>query len=138
MPRRPGGLPSAVLDRGDVELELDLVRHHDAAGLERSVPGQAPVLAADGGLAFETDPNVAVGVLGRAGVFEAHADRPGDALDGQVTGDRPLVVALTFNRGGDERDLGVLPAVEEVPRAEVVVALLLASGDAVRDDRDRD
>ena len=50
---------SGVADRGDVELELDLVGDEDAAGLERGVPGEAPVLAVDGGLALEADADVA-------------------------------------------------------------------------------
>jgi hypothetical protein len=33
----------AVLDRGDLELERDLVAHEDAAGLKSRVPRDAPV-----------------------------------------------------------------------------------------------
>src|SRR5262245_17486665 len=50
---------SGVADRGDVELELDLLGDEDAAGLERGVPGQAPVLAVDGRAALEADAQVA-------------------------------------------------------------------------------
>ena len=82
---------SGVLDRGDVELELDLLGDEDAAGLERGVPGQAPVLAVEGGRALEADAQVAEGVLGRAGLLEGDGDGLGDALDGQVAGDRPVV-----------------------------------------------
>jgi hypothetical protein len=34
---------SGVLDRGDLEVEDDLVADQDAAGLERGVPGDAVV-----------------------------------------------------------------------------------------------
>src|SRR5689334_447608 len=56
----------SLLDGGDVELELDLVRHQEATGLEGGVPGQAPVLAGDGGVALEADPEVAERVAGGA------------------------------------------------------------------------
>ena len=50
-----GEAGSGVADRRDVELELDLVGDQHAAGLERGVPGHAPVLAVDGGAALEAD-----------------------------------------------------------------------------------
>src|SRR3954454_23399142 len=100
-------------DGGDVELELDLVRHQEATGLERGVPGQAPLLAVEGGAALEAEAGVAERVLGRAGQLEVDRDRLGDVLDGQVAGDRP-VVAVAGDLGGDEGDLGVGLDVEEV------------------------
>src|SRR5690606_3929724 len=42
---------SALLDRRDVELEGHLLADEDPAGLERRVPGEAPVLAVDLGRA---------------------------------------------------------------------------------------
>src|SRR6188472_3238029 len=72
----------SLLDGGDVEVELDLVRHQEATGLEGGVPGQAPVLAGEGGLTLEADPQVAERVAGGAGGLELHGDRLGDALDG--------------------------------------------------------
>src|SRR3954468_4381455 len=42
------GVVSGVLDRRDLELQDDLVADQDAAGLQRGVPGDAVVLAADG------------------------------------------------------------------------------------------
>src|SRR5690349_1060632 len=81
---------SGVLDRGDVELELDLLGDEDAAGLESGVPGQAPVLAVDGDGALEADPDVAERVLGGAGLLERDGHGLGDTLDGQVAGDRPV------------------------------------------------
>src|SRR5437763_1172714 len=49
----------SALDRGDLELEGDLVADQDAAGLERGVPGDAPVLAVHDDAALEADPAVA-------------------------------------------------------------------------------
>ena len=43
---RTGG--SGVLDRGDFELQDDLLADQDATGLQRGVPGDAVVLAVDG------------------------------------------------------------------------------------------
>src|SRR6478752_789965 len=62
--RRPHVRPvgrdgSGVADRRDVELELDLLRDQHAAGLERGVPAQAPVLAVDAGATLEADAQVA-------------------------------------------------------------------------------
>src|SRR5437660_914786 len=65
-PQRVSGSPagrSGVLDRGDLELEDDLVADQDAAGLQRGVPGDAVVLAADGDRAVEADALVAERVL---------------------------------------------------------------------------
>ena len=87
--RRLGRIGSGALDRADVEVQLDPLGDEHAAGLERGVPGQAPVLAVDGGAALEADAQVAEGVTGRAGLLELDRDRLGDALDGQVAGDDP-------------------------------------------------
>ena len=69
-----GADSSGALDRRDVELELDLLGDEDAAGLERGVEGQAPVLAVDAGPALEADPEVAERVARRAGGLEADRD----------------------------------------------------------------
>src|SRR6187402_2676810 len=100
--RRPhrGAVGSGVADRRDVELELDLLGDEDAAGLERGVPGQAPVLAVDAGAALEADAQVAERVAGRAVGLELDRDRLGLALDREVAGDDPVVaVALDLGRG---------------------------------------
>src|SRR4051812_12072550 len=120
---RPGqGWCSGVADRRDVELELDLVGDEDAAGLERGVPGQAPVLAVQRGAALEADPQVAEGVARRAGGLEDDREGLGLALDRQVAGDDP-VVAVAGDRGGDEGDLLVVVCVEEVLGAQVRVTV---------------
>src|SRR6478735_8938189 len=116
-------------DGGDVELELDLVRHQQAAGLERGVPGQAPVLAVEDGLALEADAEVAERVAGGAVLLELDRDRLGDVLDGQVAGDGP-VAAVAGDVGGDEGDLGVRRDVEEVGALQVAVAVGDAGVDA--------
>src|SRR3712207_8118026 len=46
---------SGLLDRGDLEDELDLVGDEEAAGLDGGVPDQAPVLAVQGAGALEAD-----------------------------------------------------------------------------------
>src|SRR6476469_7338696 len=80
---------SGALAGRDVELQLDLLGDQHAAGLERGVPGQVPVLAVDRGRTLEADAQVAEGVTRRAGGLELEGDRLRDALDGQVAGDQP-------------------------------------------------
>src|SRR3546814_16771381 len=65
---------SGVLDGRDVELELDLLGDEHATGLERGVPGEAPVLAVDGDLALEAHADVAERGLGGAGELEGKRD----------------------------------------------------------------
>ena len=51
-----GGRWLGALDRGDLELERDLLAHQDAARLEAGVEVDAPVLAVDDGRALEAAP----------------------------------------------------------------------------------
>src|SRR5687768_3568865 len=127
---------SGCLDRGDLELERDLVADQDAAGLERGVPGDAPVLAVDDDRALEADALVAERVGGRALEGEVDRDGAGDALDGEVALDPHHVVAHQRDGGRREGDLRVGGDVEEVVAAQVAVALLVAGVDAVDLDRD--
>src|SRR6478672_10520363 len=129
---------SGVLDGRDVELELDLLADEHAAGLERGVPGQAPVLAVDGGRALEADAQVAEGVTGRAGGLELDGDRLGDALHGQVAGDQPGGGVLALDLGRDEGDLLVVVGVEEVGGLQVAVAVGDTGVDAGGLDGQRD
>jgi len=71
---------SGAADRGDVELELDALGDEHTAGLERGVPGEAPLLAVDGCGALEADPEIAEGVARRAGLLELDRDGLGGAL----------------------------------------------------------
>src|SRR4051812_8654189 len=84
---------SGVLDRRDVEVQLDLVGDQDAAGLQRGVPGEAPLGTQDLRLALEADALVAEGVLGRTVELQVDAERLGGAEDRQVAGDPVLVAA---------------------------------------------
>src|SRR3954447_21370886 len=125
------GAASGGLDGRDLELERDLLAHQHAAGLQRGVPGDAPVLAVDGDAALEADPVVAERVLG--GALELQRDGHGlrDVLDGQVAGDLEVGAAVVLDGGRDEPDLGVVLDVEEVVGAQVPVALSVAGVDAV-------
>src|SRR5438128_6894297 len=51
------------LDHLDFEREPDLFAHEEAAGLERDVPGQAPVLAVDARVRAETRVHAARRIL---------------------------------------------------------------------------
>src|SRR3954452_11296369 len=86
-PQPAGSRPAArsgVLDREDLDLEDALFADEDAAGLERGVPGDAVVLAADGDRAVEADALVAERVLRGALEREWDGDRLRHVLDGQV------------------------------------------------------
>src|SRR5664280_1606156 len=128
---------SGVLDRGDLELEDDLVADEHTAGLQRGVPGDPVVLAADGDRAFEANAGVAERVARGALGGERDRDRVRDALDGQVAGELERGVVDLARAGGDERDLRVVVHREEVVAAQVLVALRVAGVDAGGLDRDR-
>ncbi|GAA3082170.1 hypothetical protein GCM10020254_28190 [Streptomyces goshikiensis] len=119
----PGPRPSGLLDRRDVEGQLHLVADHHAAGLQRGVPGQAPVGAQDLGGALEADALVAVDVGGGAVEFQVDGERPRDALDRQVTGDAVRVAAQLVRPGGAEAHQREGLGVEEVAAAQVGVAV---------------
>src|SRR3954467_9516718 len=72
------------LDGRDLELERHLLADQDPAGLQRGVPLHAPVPPVHARRPLEPQPDVAVGVLGGAGVLEVDADRLGRPLDGEV------------------------------------------------------
>src|SRR4051794_29900003 len=127
---------SGGLDRRDLELQGDLVADQDAAGLERGVPGDAPVLAVDDQRTLEADALVAERVDRRALEGEVHGHRAADALDREVAGDADEVVRDGGDGGGDERDLRVVGDVEEVVAAQVAVTLFVAGVDAVDLDHD--
>src|SRR5690606_17982412 len=128
---------SVGLDGRDLELQHDLVADQHAAGLQRGVPGDAELLAADRGAALEADPLVAERVQCRALEGQRNGHLLGDALDGQVTGDVESVLTGLLDLGGGEGDLRVLVQLQEVTAAQVGVTIGVARVDAVGLDRHR-
>src|SRR5690606_1152708 len=120
-PRVTDGRPGPTAERGsgllgdgaDVELDLDLVAHQEAAGLQRGVPGQAEVLAVDLELGLEARPVVAERVLRGAGELGLQLHALGDAVDRQVARDDVVVAVRAHTRGGEGpgRLLAGVPAV---------------------------
>ena len=106
----------------------DLVADEHAAGLERRVPLDAEVLAVDRAGRREPGLGVAPRVLADAAELEVERDRPGDALDRQVAV-QLVVAAGGLDAGRAERHRRVVLDVEEVVRAQVVVAALVAGVD---------
>ena len=89
-------------------------------------------ISADGG---EGDHGLAL-LHGRAlaQVLEVELHRLGDATDGEVGGELPLAVGHLLEPGALQGDGGVVLGVEEVVRAQVVVAHRLVGVDAGRLD----
>src|SRR3954454_1666908 len=103
--RWPAPVPvSGVLDRGDLELQEDLVADQDAAGLQRGVPGDAVVLAVDAHRALEPGAQVAERVGREALELERDGNRLTDALDGQVAGELEAGGPGRGHAGRDEGD----------------------------------
>src|SRR5690606_35132844 len=97
----------------DLEVDLHLVAHQHAAGLERRVPGQAEVLPGDLGAGGEADARGAERV-GRGTVeLRGELDAARGAADRQVAGD-DVVLAVLADVGGDEGPLRVRLDLEEV------------------------
>src|SRR5690606_34970579 len=113
---RGGAAPSGsgVADRRDVEVQLDLVGDQEATGLQRGVPGQAPVGAQDLRLALEADALVAERVRGGTVVLDVDGQRPRGAEDGQVARDAVLAVVGRLDLGGPEGHRRELVRLEEV------------------------
>src|SRR4051795_6737180 len=122
----------------DVELELDLLAHEDAALVERDVEVQAPVAAVDRRLALEAGPEVAPRVIGGAGQLEVDGDGIGLAVDREVADQGVDVVVRLLDLGRGELDGRVDLDVEEVGAAQVRVTVLVARVHAVRVDRQMD
>src|SRR5215216_2946561 len=139
--RTPGGrrcfvCSSVLLDGLDLELEADLLAHQDTAALERGVPGEAEVLAVDLGAGREAGPAAAPRVGRPTVVLDVESDRPGDAVDGQVAGEREVTGRAPLDPVAPELDLRVALDVEEVGRAQVLIPLRVAALDAGGVDRD--
>src|SRR5205085_4136481 len=119
----------------DLDGELDLVADHDAAGLHRHGDVDAEVAAVDLGGGGEAGPGVAPGVAAGAVELQVEVHRPGHAVEGELTLDQ-VAVALGTDRGGDVLRLRVLLDLEEVGRAQVVVAAGVTGVDRVGVDAD--
>src|SRR5690606_15643426 len=121
---------SGRLDGRHLELERHLLADEHTTGLQRRVPLDVEVLAVDRDRAFEAHPDVAERVGRHAFIGEVDADRLGDVLDGQVTGEPVGRLVQLLDAGGDEGDLRILLDVQEVVGAQVFVTLLVARVDA--------
>src|SRR4029450_10863361 len=123
----------ALLDGGDVELQLDLLAHQQVAAAERLVEGHVPVAAVELAGDLERDALVAprVGLL--ALYLGGERDRLGDAVHRQVAGDLERVLVDLLDGGRLESELRVLLDAEEVGRAQVLVTPGVAGvdGDAL-------
>ncbi len=122
-----------------LELDADghLVAEHRAALVEGAVPGDAVVLAVDGEGGGEAG-LLAAAVGHGAEQLDGHGDALGDAVDGEVTGERHLGRRLALHRDALEGERRVLGDVEEVGRTQVLVALGRVGVDARRLHRDLD
>src|SRR6476646_3856208 len=106
--RRPGRSALrrrlALAARLDVDLDLELVAEGEAAGVERHVEGDAPVLAVEAAGRLEADDLGALHVLAPAGHLDVERDRVADAAHGQVAGHLRPIGALELDPRALERD----------------------------------
>src|SRR3954468_8235154 len=129
-----GGPSSGGAQHGlDLELDGDLVTDDDAAAVHRHVDVHAELLAGDVGLAGEAGAGAAVGVRTEPVELQVQHDGLGDALDGQVALDLP-VLTVVAHRGRAEGHHRVVADVEEVRGLDVRVPLLLPGVDRVHVD----
>src|ERR671918_1127664 len=113
----------------EVDLELDLLAHQDAAGVERHIPVEAPVAAIDRARQRATDFAVAGGIDAVAAVLVVELDLVGDALDREI-GDDLVAISLLSDLLGLEDYRGVVLDIEEIRAPEVLVAIDAAGVDA--------
>ena len=122
---------------GHVDGQLDVLAHEPATLLEGDVPGQAPGFAVDAGAQLEAGVAAAFHV-GHQTVVAAHeGDRPSDVADGHVRVDL-VGVTVGLDAGEHRHDLRELLGIEEVRRAQMLVALLRARRDAGHAEADLD
>src|SRR5687767_8898843 len=104
METRPNGL--RLLEQLDVDLDLDVFADHHAAGLERSVVGEAEVFAidraADGRARTYAAPRI---FERRRRSFDRQRDGFGHAFERQVTGNFVTIFAVLRDLGRLERHL---------------------------------
>src|SRR5207249_8287911 len=70
--------------RLDLDLEVDLLAHQEAARLDRHVPGHPPVLAIDRRLRRRGEHRLPLHVRPPPEELPREGDRPGDVLDREV------------------------------------------------------
>src|SRR5579864_1234706 len=130
--------PSVDAEGRDVEDELDGVTHEHTAGLEHAIPDEAVVRALELSTQRERDP-LTVAVDDGAAHLSVEQDRSGDALDGELSGEREMpAVAVELDLRGVEGDLRVALDVEEVGRAQMGVSLRVKGLEAFDVDRSDD
>src|SRR5918996_4145488 len=120
---------SFALSELEVDLELDLLAHQDAAGVERHIPVEAPVAAIDRARQRATDLAIAGGIDAPAAVLVVELDLVGDALDGEIADDLVAVSPLSDLLGLEDHR-GVVLDIEEIRAPEVLVAIDAAGVDA--------
>src|SRR2546423_5574165 len=81
---------SGLADGLALDLDLDLLADHDAAGLQRDVPGHAESLPVDLGRGAEPEHVVPVRAAAHALQLDLEVDGHRDVLDGQLTGQHEL------------------------------------------------
>src|SRR3954467_15897578 len=109
-----GRTVSVLADGLALNLDLDLLADHHAAGLEDHVVGQAPVLAVDLGLRAEAEHSLAIRAGGRALELDDQLDRLGDAFDGELAVEDELGAGVRLDAGAAELERRVLLRLEEV------------------------
>jgi hypothetical protein len=118
-------VPAQALSASISSTIFTLSATDEATGLERDVPLQAEVLAADLGLRGEARLRIVPRVDRDAVELELEVDLLGDALDGEV-GVQHVAAAGGLDARADEGPRGVVLDVEEVAAAQVAVAALVA------------
>src|SRR5450756_1355583 len=124
-----GGGPSSVRlkHRLDLDAELDLLADQPATGLERLVPGEAPVLAVDLRLGGKESALTAEWVAHLPVVLGLQRDGPGDSTDREIAADPPVVAVVVLHTRARERQLRIRVDLEEVRAAQMIVCLLYTS-----------
>src|SRR5262245_24851293 len=119
-----------LLDQLQLDVDLDLIADQPAAGLERHVPIQAPLLAADLSLRIKPGAGGAPRRRGLAGVLDVQRDGLGHVADGQIAVQLAAIGAELLDTRALERNIRVGLDVEEIRRAQVPIALLVAGHQA--------
>src|SRR5579859_3695122 len=109
----------------------NLVADKHTAGLQRDVPVETPILAAERGAHRETHQTLATHVLRLALARHFQRHRMRDTLDGEIASDASAVMTSQLNTSALIGDCRILLHVKKVRRAEMPVTLLIASGDAI-------